>query len=352
MHNELAKTVNELSEIKDLVTKKTPSHRQAYSDRTAWLMASLSELAYVKFNPLLKNRQKEFLLDRVTDLIKDSEKKILISLIESFSYDHEEEKKRLVSTLVSLDLQLEETFDESGTQAILVLSKTNNVLILAFRGTESNSIKDIKSDAKAKTTGCESGGKVHSGFKEAYEQVAIEIQKTLNLEKYEGIPLFISGHSLGGALATIAAKRLTHKAGIAACYTFGSPRVGDEDWMENIKTPIYRLVNAADCVTMMPPGADVITAVSWVAQYLPYVGKTLRALLLRNFSGYMHCGNMRFLTDCQTGQYADVKLLYSVNLLRRLKGFIVKKLPWKHFLADHSITVYRKKLCRIAQVRN
>jgi len=122
--------------------------------------------------------------------------------------------------------------------------------------------------------------------------------------------------------------------------------------MLKIKTPIYRLVNAADCVTMMPPGAEIITGVSWVAQFIPYVGKTLRALLLRNFSGYLHCGNMRYLTNCQAGQYADVKLLYSVSLLRRLKGFIVKKLPWEHFLADHSISIYRKKLCRIAQVKN
>jgi hypothetical protein len=164
MGNELAKTANELSEIKDLVNKKTPSYRQAYSDRTAWLMACLSELAYVKFNPLFKNRQKEFFLKRVSDLIKSSNKKTLLALIESFSYDHEEEKQKLVVTLDSLDLQLKKTFDNNGTQAILVLSKTTNILTLAFRGTESESIKDIKADFKAKTTGCESGGRIHSGF--------------------------------------------------------------------------------------------------------------------------------------------------------------------------------------------
>ena len=69
------------------------------------------------------------------------------------------------------------------------------------------------------------------------------------------MPLFITGHSLGGALAMIAAKKITHKGGNAACYTFGSPRVGDEVWISNIKTPLYRVVNAADCVTMLPPGA-------------------------------------------------------------------------------------------------
>ena len=31
-----------------------------------------------------------------------------------------------------------------------------------------------------------------------------------------------TGHSLGGALATVAIKRLSHRAGISACYNFGS----------------------------------------------------------------------------------------------------------------------------------
>jgi hypothetical protein len=281
-----------------------------------------------------------------------AKKTALLALIESFSYDHEEEKQKLEETLNSLDLQLEKTFDNNGTQAILVSSKINNMLILAFRGTESNSIKDIKADAKAKSTECETGGRIHSGFKEAFEQTAIDIQTTLDEAPYNSLPLFISGHSLGGALATIATKKLTHQAGIAACYTFGSPRVGDEDWIENIRSPIYRLVNAADCVTMLPPGTEAITITSWIAQFIPYVGDSLRPWLLRTFGGYLHCGDMRYLTNCQKGQYTDVKLLYSVNLIRRLTGLLYKKLPWTKFLADHSISVYRRKLYRIAQGRN
>ncbi len=50
--------------------------------------------------------------------------------------------------------------------------------------------------------------------------------------------------------------------------------------------------------------------------------------------------------------YGDVKLLYSVSWLYRIKAFIFKKLPWKKLLADHFISVYRKKLIVIAQRRN
>jgi hypothetical protein len=74
MNNELAKTTEELAEIKDLVQKKTPTHRQAYSDRTCWIMACMSELAYVKFNPLLKGKQQALLLDKVTKALDSSKK--------------------------------------------------------------------------------------------------------------------------------------------------------------------------------------------------------------------------------------------------------------------------------------
>ena len=159
-------------------------------------------------------------------------------------------------------------------------------------------------------------------------------------------------HSLGGALATIAAKKLSHKGGLAACYTFGAPRVGDEEWIENIKTPIYRLVNAADSVTMLPPGTETITIISWISGWIPYIGKSLRRWLLSNFGGYLHCGNMRYLTNCPSGQFSKVKLLYSVSIVYRIKGLIIKGLPWKRLLGDHSMSIYRKKLTIIAQNRN
>ncbi|MCP4020862.1 MAG: lipase family protein, partial [Desulfobacteraceae bacterium] len=174
----------------------------------------------------------------------------------------------------------------------------------------------------------------------------------LDKDEFQAKPLFISGHSLGGALATIAAKELYHKGGIAACYTFGSPRVGDAEWISSIKTPFYRLVNAADCVTMLPPGDEIITLISWIFGFLGRVGEWIKSWLLSNFQGYLHGGNMRYLTNCPAGQYDNVKLLYTVSFLYRMKGLIIKKLPWRAFLADHSISIYKKKLAIIARSRN
>ncbi|NOX43230.1 MAG: lipase family protein [Gammaproteobacteria bacterium] len=351
MANILVNSESELNQINDLLDKDIPSYRQAYSDRSAWLMSCMAELAYIRFNPLFSSdKQKEYFLESISKLVNKNKKSSLLKLLDIVGYDHNKEKETLKTELSTLKMGLIETFDISGTQAILV--SFNNFIVLAFRGTESTSIKDIKADAKAKTTICETGGKIHTGFKEAFELVRFAIDKKLNEDEFQKKPLFITGHSLGGALATVAAKKLAHKGGLAACYTFGSPRVGDEEWIMNIKTPIYRLVNAADCVTMLPPSSETITVVSWILQFIPGFGKSLRSLLLSNFGGYLHCGNMRYLSNCSNGDYNKVKLLYSVSILYRIKGLIVKKLPWQTFLGDHSISIYRKKLTTLAQNRS
>lgn len=350
MPNTIVNSLEEKQDVEGLLAKNLPSHRQAYSDRTSWLMACISELAYLRFNPIFPEGKKAYFLEHISALVEQNKKDSLVKLIDAVAYDHEEEKATLEKELAFLDCVLIKTFDKNGTQAILV--RRQGYLILAFRGTETTSVKDIKSDAKAKTKSCTSGGKIHSGFDEAYGQVALDIELALEEEGVAEMPLFITGHSLGGALATIAAKKLAHRGGNAGCYTFGAPRVGDEEWVSGIKTPIYRVVNAADCVTMLPPSSETIAVTGWVIGLVPNVGKPIRSSLLKNFGGYLHGGNMRYMTNCKGGDYEKVKLLYAVSFLYRIKALVIKKLPGKKALADHSIGVYRKKLFVVARNRN
>jgi triacylglycerol lipase len=352
MRNQLVTTPEDYECIKDLMGKDIPAYRKAYSDRTAWLMACLAELAYCRFNPILNKRQEKYLFEKVETLSKKMDKRILNDVITSFSYDPAEELKSLEESLASLNLELVKTYDNEGTQAFLAYGKDDNYLFLSFRGTESTSIKDIKSDAKANQTTCETSGDIHCGFKEAFEKVHILIQQDLDQERFSTSPLFITGHSLGGALATVAAKKLKHEGGIASCYTFGSPRVGDDEWIKGIKTSVYRVVNAADCVTMLPPGSDLMTGLNVFIKRIPYIGKTVSKTMMKLFGDYMHCGDMRYLTNCPSGQFAEVSLLFYVSLFYRIKGFLYKQLPWKSFLSDHKMTVYRKKLEVIAKRRN
>ena len=348
----LAQSQTDINNINNLLKNKLPAYRKAYSDRTSWLMSCIAELSYLRFNPLFPDgSQKTYFLESIKKLIDQNSQSALTTLIGLVGYDAKKEAVDLVDNLTLLSLKLVETFDSKGTQAIIVAN--SDFAVLAFRGTEASSIKDIKADANAVAVACPSGGNIHSGFNDAYNEVALDIQNRLDKDDLKDLPLYITGHSLGGALATVAAKKMTHPlGGIAACYTFGSPRVGDEYWVANIKAPIYRLVNAADCVTMMPPGDEIITVIGWLAQWLPIIGKPARAFLLNKVSGYLHAGNMRYMTNCATADYSKVELLYSVSPFYRIKGLVTKKLSWLKLLKDHSIKTYRKKLLVIASSRN
>lgn len=337
-----------------LLERKTPTYRQAYSDRTSWLMACMSELSYKRFNAFIPGVNiQQFVDQELTKLISDnSEGKTakFVSMVQKIAYDHEAELTELKEDLTRLNAKLIKTFDKNGTQAIIV--ETDQAYVLAYRGTEATSLRDIKSDANAVLTKCKTKGFVHKGFNQAFEQVADDISATLKQIENDGRPLIITGHSLGGAIATIAAKQLKFESGIAACYTYGAPRVGDHDWISEIKTPLHRVVNAADCVTMLPPNGLLMSALSTLISWIPNVGPRISEWISSRFGHYIHAGNMRFLTNCRSGQYESVELLYYVSVIYRLKALWIKGRAPNSLLKDHSISVYRKKLKIVAEKRN
>jgi len=357
------KSVGEQEDALRILGLSLPSYRQAYSDRTAWVMAVMSEVVYVKFNPLFavsngSNEEKDFKSEYIKKYLIDSFAKmdktdgfgLLNMLRDKLSHDPEEAKKILDYQLAELEFKVIETFDCEGSQAMLVEHK--DYLVLAFRGTETDSLRDIKADADASIIKCETQGMIHKGFYKAYNLIRQDIEIAINKPALNKKPLYITGHSLGGALATVATKFTEHKGGLAACYTFGSPRVGNDDWINNIKTPIHRLVNAADCVTMLPPGDVLISASTFILKLIPGPGYSIAMWLKERFGGYIHAGNMRYLTNCKPGDFDDVKVLYTVSFLYRMKALIYKSLPWTSLLSDHSISVYSKKLMVIAFKRN
>lgn len=310
MSNNLILHESEKHLLKHIKPYKVPTYRQAYSDRTAWIMAKLSEVVY-----------------------KPLGKKNLESLKGSLNAE--------------LGIIIEKTYDQNGTQALLAsfAMSEKKYLVLSFRGTEKNSLQDIKADINISQAECKTGGKVHKGFSNAYEYVESEIKNDLNNSNFSNMPLFITGHSLGGALATIAAKRLTHKGGIAACYTFGSPRVGNQEWLYNMKAPNYRVVNALDCVTMLPP-TIVMSIIARIVKRVPLLGSWVCKTL-----GYVHLGDLRYLTSCKKNQYDNVKLLPNISFYARIQIFFKHKRV-SQFLRDHSISIYCKKLAIIAKNRN
>lgn len=354
---------NENKHAQKILAEGSPSYRKAYSDRTAWLMAYMAELAYLKFD---KPIEKSPLVERV--IMRSASKgifargtagKIIGAIRKSYDYDHKAEKERLKKSLEQVGWDLLGTISVNATQAYVAHNK--DFAVLAFRGTEADRMADIRADANAVQTTCPTGGRVHSGFKEHYDDAERQVEELLDDEKIKDKPLFITGHSLGGAVATMATRRLSNEHKIAACYTYGAPRVGTEEWVTQIKSPIYRIVNSADPVPMVPLSGIVIfflvKAFRIAGSLIPIPGiepvfTWIGNLLERNLSGYTHAGNMRFLTDCKDGNLSKVNLLYSVSWGRRFRGLLTRVTPFGKVLKDHGIAVYRRKLMSVAERRN
>ena len=90
MPNILIKSTEEIEEIERLLAKDLPSYRKAYGDRTSWLMAFISELAYIKFNPIFKDSSKERFIKQVSSLVANKDIKSLNTLIEIIGYESSE----------------------------------------------------------------------------------------------------------------------------------------------------------------------------------------------------------------------------------------------------------------------
>ena len=345
--------------VQKILDKKTPSYRKAYSDRAAWLMAYMAELAYLKFDkPNADGNVTLQLVERALKSVrKGTTEKIIGAIRKSYDYDHEAQRLILERSLTQIGWRLVETISVNATQAYVACN--DEFSVLAFRGTEADRIKDIKADAKATQTTCPTGGRVHSGFKEQYDDVACRVEMVLDRPEIKGKPLFITGHSLGGAVAAIATRRLNAAYRIASCYTYGSPRVGTEEWVAQIKTPVYRIVNSADPVPTVPLSRTVIfwlaKASRAIGRFIPWAGPLLVWLgnwAERTMSGYAHAGNMRFLTNCKDGDFSKAELLYTVGWGRRFLGALSGTHPWGKVLKDHGIAIYRKKMMNVAEKRN
>lgn len=92
-------------------------------------------------------------------------------------------------------------------QGFVGYSHDKKAIIASFRGSVDfkNWIADLddRQIAYIKCTGCT----IHEGFYKAYQEISATVRNQVQtlLSKYPGSPIYISGHSLGGALAQVGA---------------------------------------------------------------------------------------------------------------------------------------------------
>ena len=150
--------------------------------------------------------------------------------------------------------------------------------VLAFRGT--SSLEDAITDADFLLEAGPLAGKVHSGFRAALSKVWSEegsLRKVLSgfeLAFKRPLNLFLTGHSLGAALATVAAAALAELGlndSIRALYTFGSPRVGNSRFAwaitKALRGRFWRFDHNNDVVTRIPRRSFIdILAIGFILQ--------------------------------------------------------------------------------------
>ena len=197
----------------------TPGSR-AYSNKMAWLMAEMAHLAYEKF-------------EQEPDLVARPLARAGFTLVNRYNG-----RRR-------------------GTQAFLAVRRQRDLAILCYRGT--NDVRDWLQNIDMDRDAGPFGGKIHDGFWTAFRTVERRI--AADLATLEGVPVYITGHSLGGALATLASyffprNQTLSNVPFRACYTFGGPRVGNRGFASVMRDGprLHRVVREGDVVPGVPLG--------------------------------------------------------------------------------------------------
>ena len=204
-----------------------------------------------------------------------------------------------------------------GTQVFVYEGEQDVVVV--FRGTEITCLEDVKTDLRVRKVVGALGGKVHRGFLRAVEEVEGALTEALvPFDNDEAdMRLWITGHSLGGALAHLYACLLPLglRRRLRGVYTFGAPRVGN--WLharrfrEAVGELEQRVVRSGDPVSILPP------------------------LVI----GYVHANPMVYVD-------VDGRVRLKISPLERLIS-IIRSLPRASVLHYHLIAGYRSVLQRL-----
>lgn len=147
-------------------------------------------------------------------------------------------------------------FTVSNRGAVAVGIKTNTTIFVAVRGTQKfyDHVIDLRAKMIYPYTGLRVG--FHAGFFETIMELRWEIIK--ELRKWgENLPVILTGHSLGGAMAAILNssnefRDYWHPYWSTSCFTLGMPRYGNNHATCMSRQP-FHIYNTKDLVPRLPP---------------------------------------------------------------------------------------------------
>lgn len=239
----------------------------------------------------------------------------------------------------SADAYRQETICDTATDTHCLMGEAPDCFIIAFRGTAS--IRNWITDGQFERTTLVSGedgtcSKVHKGFEAALNSILEKLISALGgcaVFKVQNCkPLFITGHSLGGALAILAALELARNGfQIAQVYTFGQPRVGNSDFKKRYDAALgdktFRVVYQEDIVARVP--------------HLPAW-----------HDPYRHVGNEAFISSLDAGEVwfnpplwrlliSDAWGIYRAFIISKFRGALDP-------VIDHNVSNYIVALAKIS----
>jgi len=183
--------------------------------------------------------------------LKFSEQSALFAKISNQTYAPPKRGQMLFGTG---NIRFDTTFISAAGSNVYVLSNETDVIV-ACRGTEVKEWSDVSADASIdRVSSSTEPGLIHRGFKKYTDMVWQDVKNAV-LDVYTtNKQLWITGHSLGGAMATIMAYRFGANSIFpkpTALFTYGSPRVGNRDFIKQFNEVIthHRWVNDGDIVT-------------------------------------------------------------------------------------------------------
>lgn len=254
--------------------------------------------------------------DREISQLGELARSLLFAELSMIAYLDEKQANRAARRLNFTHVDF---YEQDGSQAYSFINETDHVI--ACRGTEASEWNDVRADLDAKTALAETIGRVHRGFKKEVDDIWPVLEKALIGNRRK---LWFTGHSLGGAMATICAGRclLSHiSSNPEQIYTYGSPRVGNKRYINYTRLEHLRWVNNNDIVPSVPP--------TWF--------------------GYRHTGREMYLNA-----YGQLRKLTPIQRGKdRWRGFLqgLKKGRFDHF-TDHYIDHYVDFIYREAESAN
>ncbi|KHF38949.1 hypothetical protein LQ50_18095 [Halalkalibacter okhensis] len=134
--------------------------------------------------------------------------------------------------------------------------ESKNSVIIAFRGTDSDPDWIVDAEvSQIRFPFIKETYYVHEGFSTIYQSCRDHI-----IDTFDQIPLkkkiYVTGHSLGAAVATLCAFDLSKHGFNVSLYNFASPRVGDPAFVNEFEKSVlesFRFLNIYDIVPLLPP---------------------------------------------------------------------------------------------------